>query len=170
MKWLAAIVLALSMSLGGVSPKADELPQIPKQTLVKAWDDAMEMCEGDPKWKMSPEYILVEEWVVPEPGWRLYGTYQAIPVLDKKGRPDFEEEIHVYLLATESDKQYEIVLHENLHACWVRRVISEPGFYEANPDSEVFVRAILNEEVPEIYNRMMDAWMASGDEEDGRQN
>jgi hypothetical protein len=127
---------------------------------MKLCDEASEAYDCNDEWAQPEIYILIPQINDLGNGYRLLGTWELSFYLDEDGRPDQHEIITIYFTeyeqVTNFDKFYEIIVHENLHGLWCRLVMSEPGFYEANMDSEKWVRDRLNQEVPPIYYEMIE--------------
>jgi len=150
MKWLirlfAAALVAAVLVTG--NPIATDFPNIPKAVIAETWSEAAVLCEAPDGW-LPPEAVIHDPVVRTKGRMRLLGNYFAVAGLDKKGRPLIEERVYVYIPAVEAAIEQElfkrVLVHEFLHSCWYRRATTDPTFYLAHPDSELYVETTMGE-------------------------
>jgi hypothetical protein len=152
---LRAIIITLTLLLGcGSSPTVQGIKNPERLNVEGIWKQALEIGGGNPSWTMIPDITIVGKAVVmpdnvcpnmvDDEVCRHWGEIRAKMTISKEGLVYVDEDIYVYVLSNEHKRIPNILLHEFLHAVWFRRT-SEEGFVEKYPDTEAWVREVLEQ-------------------------
>lgn len=120
--------------------------QISHETLRHAWQEAIQVFGGDPKWilPITPERVILVPAPLPIHGDRYFGITIWRPELINQ-QIVFVETIEIHLAPKESCFVYHVLIHEMGHLILHRRALTDPEFYklmQKYSDEESMVRAM----------------------------
>jgi len=120
--------------------------QISHETLKQAWQEALQVFGGDPKWilPVTPERVIFVPAPLPVENNRYFGITIRRPEFINQ-QVVLVETIEIHLAPKESCRVYHVLVHEMGHLILLRRALTDPTFYKLMqhfPDEESILRSM----------------------------